>query len=172
MIRKYGIIKICENYYQEVFRENLKIIQEDLEKGIALRDRNLSPQESEAISDTFLVSRLPLLTIVNIDETDLNHAEEIQKEVSSVVDSKLSGSMVMCALLEEELSKLSFGDAKELRTGLNVETSGLENIIKLTYSVLGLVQTPPRRLSGRCHAFSKKSTIHYIFQNLYYKVAN
>ena len=119
--------------------ENLKVIQEDLEKGIALRDRNLSTQESEAISDTFLVSRLPLLTIVNIDETDLNNAEEIQKEVSSVIDSKLSGSMVMCALLEEELSKLSFGDATELRTGLNMETSGLENIIKLTYSVLGLV---------------------------------
>jgi ribosome-binding ATPase YchF (GTP1/OBG family) len=80
-----------------------------------------------------------LLTIVNIDEKDLNQTEEIQKEVSSVIDSKLSGSMVMCALLEEELSKLSFGDAKELRTVLNMETSGLENIIKLTYSVLGLV---------------------------------
>ncbi|MBU87761.1 MAG: DUF933 domain-containing protein [Dehalococcoidia bacterium] len=119
--------------------ENLKIIQEDLEKGIALRDRHLSPQESEAISDTFLVSRLPLLTIVNIDEKDLDQTEEIQKEVSSVIDSELSGSMVMCALLEEELSKLSFGDAKELRTDLNMKTSGLENVIKLTYSVLGLV---------------------------------
>ena len=119
--------------------ESLKNIQGEFEKGIPLRNKKLSEQEKLVLSDTFLLSKLPLMIVVNIDEKDIKHSSEIQKLTQKVIKDKASESAVICGLIEEELSKLSFKEQSELRKELNFDISGLDKTIHLTYSSLGLV---------------------------------
>jgi small GTP-binding protein len=70
----------------------------------------------------------PAIYVVNASEKDLANPE-----------IPITGAVKISAKLESELSELPTGEAKEYLKELKVTESGLEKVIKLCYSLLGLV---------------------------------
>ncbi len=119
--------------------EVLQALQQEMENGAAARDRMFTEDEVLAISDTFLLSRLPLLVALNVGETDLSLSEELDGELSELLPGEKSGGAVLCGRLEEELAQMTPEEEAEMRSGLDAGESGLERMIRLSYRVLGLI---------------------------------
>ena len=77
--------------------------------------------------------------MANVSESDLatgtNEYVEKLKEFALKENSKV---IVVCAKIEEELSELEEEDKKEFLEALGVKESGLDQLIKASYSLLGL----------------------------------
>ena len=118
--------------------ETLKRLQADLENGTPFRERELDDAESKAISDTFLISSLPLLVALNIGEDAIGDTAALEQELAGILTGESSGGAAICGSLEAELVGMSAEEESEMRTGLDAGESGLSRMIKLSYEVLGL----------------------------------
>jgi len=131
-------MKVADRDEAEKSIATLKRIQGDLESGIAIRDRDLEPSEIKAISDTFLLSSLPLLVALNIGEDDVANTEQLEKELAGLLDGRSTGGAAICGSLEAELVGMSEEEEAEMRAGLDAGEPGLSRMIKVSYQVLGL----------------------------------
>lgn len=119
--------------------EVLQALQSEMEDGTAARDKDFTEDQLIAISDTFLLSKLPLLVALNVGEADLERSDELEAELAGLLPGKKSGGAVLCGRLEEELAQMTPEEEAEMRSGLDAGESGLERMIRLSYSVLGLI---------------------------------
>lgn len=131
-------LKVAERNEAEKNIETLKQIQSDLENGVAIRDRDLEASEVKAISDTFLLSSLPLLVALNIGEDDVANTAELEKGLGELLSGRSTGGAAICGSLEAELVGMSEEEEAEMRAGLDAGEPGLSRMIKLSYQVLGL----------------------------------
>ncbi len=132
-------LKSQERAQAEKNIEVLQQLQGEMEDGTAARDRDFTEEEITAVSDTFLLSRLPLLVALNVGEDDISRTDELESELAELTGGANSGSAVMCGRLEEELAQMSHEEEAEMRSGLDAGESGLERMIRLSYRVLGLI---------------------------------
>lgn len=132
-------LKSAERVQAERNIEVLKALQEEIENGASARDKSFSEEEIRAISDTFLLSRLPLLVAVNIGDGDLSETAQIEEELDQLLSGKQTGGAALSGKLEEELAQMSPEEEAEMRSGLDAGESGLNRMIKLSYEVLGLI---------------------------------
>jgi hypothetical protein len=132
-------LKASERTQAEKNIEVLKALQAELEGGTAARDKSFSDEELRAISDTFLLSRLPLLVAVNVGEEDIANTGKLEAELQALLPGDRTGGAVLCGKLEEDLAQMPPEEEAEMRSGLGAGESGLNRMIKLSYEVLGLV---------------------------------
>ncbi len=90
----------------------------------------------QAWAEMGLLTAKPIIYCANVDENggDAGHARALQKLASA----KNAGFTTICALLEAELQGLEPADQKEMLASYGIERSGLENVIRSGYDVLGL----------------------------------
>jgi GTP-binding protein YchF len=131
-------LKVADRDDAEKNIETLKRLQSDLEGGIAIRDRDLEPSEIKAISDTFLLSSLPLLVALNIGEDDIANTVELEQNMAGLLNGRSTGGAAICGSLEAELAGMIKEEEDEMRAGLDAGEPGLSRMIKLSYKVLGL----------------------------------
>lgn len=118
--------------------EALTKAKEALEKNIALRSVDFTKEERQAIKSYNFLTLKPIIYMANINEEDINSEDE---NVNKVIEyAKKEGAKVIkvCAKIEEELSQLEDDDHKEMLDALGIEMSGLDQLIKATYDLLGL----------------------------------
>ncbi len=132
-------LKSQERVKAEKNIEVLQALQLEMEEGTAARDKEYTEEQIQAISDTFLLSRLPLLVALNVSESDLGRSGELEKELDELLAGHKSGGAALCGLLEEELAQMSPEEEAEMRSGLEAGESGLNRMIRLSYQVLGLI---------------------------------
>ena len=132
-------LKTAERAQADRNIEILKSLQQQMEEGVAARDKRFTDEELRAVSDTFLLSKLPLLVALNISEADIPNTETLEKELEQLVSGDSSGVAALCGKLEAELAQMSPEEEAEMRSGLGAGESGLTRMIKLSYRVLGLV---------------------------------
>ena len=79
----------------------------------------------------------PIIYIANVTEMDLvlKNNENVNKLQNYVGDSKV---VLMCAKIENELVEFNDLEKKVFLNELGIEDSGLNQLIKLTYEILGL----------------------------------
>ena len=117
----------------------LQGIQERLEEGVSARNQEWDQSREAAVGDTFLVSRIPLLVILNIGEDDLPEAAAIEERARAALGEAGSGAVAICADLEYELGTMEPDEEAEMRREMGVGESALARLIALSYSVLGLI---------------------------------
>ncbi|MBI4219993.1 MAG: redox-regulated ATPase YchF [Chloroflexi bacterium] len=117
----------------------LKTVQADFEAGKPVRSRSLSDAERRALRDTFLVSGLPYLVALNIDEENVPRASELEAELGRRVSGKRTGSAAIAGQLEMELGQMSPEDEAEFRSSLGAAESGMDRLIRLSYEATGLI---------------------------------
>ena len=101
-----------------------------------------SDDEKLIIDNLFLLTDKPVIYAANISEFDMGKAENDIPLVCKVKDyAAKEGSevLVICAKTEEELSTMPPEEMEMFLQELGLEESGLNRLIKKSYSLLGLI---------------------------------
>lgn len=98
--------------------------------------------EKALLADLHLLSGKPIIYAANMSEDDLltgideNPYYPIVKKVAK---SEGAGCMPICAKIEEDVASLSPEEKKEFLAELGLTASGLDNLIRESYTLLGLI---------------------------------
>ncbi len=113
-----------------------------LNDGKPAKTLELSKEEEEIMKGLFLLSSKPVIYAANVMEDDLvdaNSNEMVGKVRAYAKESHDAGCVVISAQIESELIDLNDNEAKEFLSDLGVDDSGVSQLIKATYSLLGLL---------------------------------
>jgi GTP-binding protein YchF len=94
-----------------------------------------SAEEFDHLRELQLLTLKSVIYLFNMDEDNLNN-EELRKKLADLVSP--TPSLFVCAKLEAELISLDESDRKELLSSYGQDKSGLEQLTKALYSLLGL----------------------------------
>ena len=132
-------LKADKKYQFEI--DLIKKLKENLNKGIPVRALEFSEEEQEIMKDMYLLTSKPIIYIANISEEQISNAEndEMVKQVKEYAEKEKAEVIPLCVKIEEELSGLEEQDKKEMLEALGLEESGLDKLIKKSYSLLGLI---------------------------------
>ena len=132
-------LKADKKYQSEI--DLIKKIKENLNKGIPVRTLEFNEDEQEILKDMFLLTAKPIIYIANISEEQISNAEneEMVKQVKEYAEKENAEVIPLCVKIEEELSGLDEQDKKEMLEALGLDESGLDKLIKKSYSLLGLI---------------------------------
>ena len=102
----------------------------------------VSEAEQELLNGLFLLSSKPVIYCANISEADMGTPEEALPLVQAVKDYAAghgAETIVVCAKTEAELAELSEEDKALFLEEFGLKESGLDKLIKASYSLLGLI---------------------------------
>lgn len=86
-----------------------------------------------------LLSKKPILIVINGDEEDLKNAENLEKEYAEKLGVNEDQVILICAKTEAELAALPEEDQAVYLNELGVKSSGLARLIQKAYKTLGLI---------------------------------
>ncbi|MEG1705384.1 MAG: redox-regulated ATPase YchF [Clostridia bacterium] len=121
--------------------EILTKISETLQNLKPIRSLNFTAEEKALIKDLYLLTDKPVIYVANVSESQLSTIDN-DKYVNIVKDfAKQENSQVisLCAKFEEDLSELDNEDKLLLMNEYAIKESGLDKLVKASYSILGLI---------------------------------
>ncbi len=117
----------------------LEKAKEALEENKPLRLVEFTDEERIALKSYNFLTIKPIIYITNISEGMIGKGDnDYIKQVREYAEKEDAKVVVVCAKLEEDLSELEDEEKKELLEGLDMQTSGLDDLIQATYDLLGL----------------------------------
>ncbi|XP_020974681.1 uncharacterized protein LOC107630622 isoform X3 [Arachis ipaensis] len=125
---------------EEAEKSALEKIREALLDGKPARSVTLTDYERDAVKHLCLLTMKPVIYVANVAESDLSDAADNNyvKEVTEVASELQSGIVTVSAQVEAELTELPMEERQEYLNSLGVSESGLGNLIRETYGLLGL----------------------------------
>ena len=123
--------------------ELLQRLKEHLEAGeLAITYETDDEDEQAWLAEYNLLTGKPVIFAANVAEDDLadDGAEnQYVQEVREYAKNSASEVFVICAQIEEEISELDDDEKQMFLEDLGLKESGLEKLIKASYSLLGLL---------------------------------
>lgn len=123
--------------------EFMKRVKEYLENGrLAITFETENEDEDAWIADYNLLTRKPVIFAANVSEDDLSDDSddnEFVKEVKEYASEYGSEVFKVCAQIEQEISELEDDEKKMFLEDLGLSESGLDKLIKASYTLLGLI---------------------------------
>lgn len=117
----------------------LKKVIKYLNEGVMLRSVSFDENEIKVLKNYNLITIKPFIYLANVSEEDLlNDGNVYVNKVREVASSLGSPVILMCAKIESELSELDEDSKKEFLADLGIQNSGLDQLIHITYHMLGL----------------------------------
>jgi GTP-binding protein YchF len=116
-------------------------IQPALEAGRSARTVALTADERAVARNFFLLTTKPTIYAANVDENTLSAADEntMVQAVREIAAQEAAECVVICAQLESELVALPVSERVDYLNSLGVTTSGVDQLIKSAYHLLGLM---------------------------------
>ena len=116
-------------------------IQPALEQGRSARTIELTADERAVARNFFLLTTKPTIYAANVDENALANLEgnTLVNEVREIARREAAECVVICAQLEAELVALPPEERLDFLKSLKVLTSGVDQLIKSAYHLLGLM---------------------------------
>lgn len=119
--------------------ELLEKIKECLEKNLPIRALELDDEELFILRPFCFLTLKPIIYMANISEEDVSlGTNSYVEEVKKYAANEHNEVIVVCAKIESELSELEDSDKMLFLEELGIKESGLDQLIKATYSLLGL----------------------------------
>lgn len=118
--------------------EVLNKVKKILEKNCSIRNMELSKEEKLILKPFNLLTLKPIIYIANVKEDDLENGNEYVNDVIRYSKKDNAKVICVCAKIEEELCELNNKEKLELLSSLGIKESGLDQLIKSTYELLGL----------------------------------
>jgi len=155
----------------------LKKAIEHLNGEKLLRTLSLSEEESKILSLYPFLTNKKVLYAANVSEDCLPTFENpLVQKVREFAAKEGSVVVPICAKLEEEVGQLSDAEAKEFLQSLGLEETGLNRLVKASFSLLGLITyittgeietkawtirsgTPANEAAGKIHSDLQKGFI-------------
>lgn len=117
----------------------LKKSEEALSKSIVLRKVDYTEEELEVLKNFNLITLKPIIYAANVSEEDaVIGNNKYTDQVLEYAKNENSQMIVMCAKVESELSSLEDEEKRLFLSELGIAESGLDKLIKATYTLLGL----------------------------------
>lgn len=116
----------------------LKKVKENLEKNIPARALEYNEDELRLLKSFNLLTMKPIIYVSNVKENEITSENQYVKKVRDYASKKQAEVIVVCAKIEEELSELDEEDKILFLQDLGLNESGLDQLIRATYSLLGL----------------------------------
>lgn len=117
----------------------LNRIKESLEKNIPIRKLEFDEEELKILSSFNLITGKPIIYVANVSEEDIaTKGNKYVDELRGYASKENTEVLMICAKIESELSELEIDEKKEFLNELGIEESGLSQLIKATYHLLGL----------------------------------
>ena len=121
--------------------EVFKGLAEHLNAGKSARTYECGKEDKALIATSDLLSLKPIIYAANTDEdgfTDLEHNKYFQ-QVKTLADAEGAQVLPICAKMEQDIAELEGEDRQMFLEELGVTESGLDRLIKCSYSLLGLI---------------------------------
>ena len=133
------MLKADKKYQEEI--NVLERIRKHLEEEKPVRTLEFNDEEREILKEVMLLTAKPILYICNVSEEQLTNVEKDDKvnSVKEYAKTEASIAIPLCAKIEEELTSLDENDKIEMLEALGLKESGLDRVIKESYSILGLM---------------------------------
>ncbi|EPS61214.1 hypothetical protein M569_13585, partial [Genlisea aurea] len=125
---------------EEHEKSALEKIRQALMDGKPARSVSLRDPERDAVRHLCLLTMKPVIYVANVAEADLAEPKTNLhvKEVMKLASELQSGLITVSAQVEAELTELPLDERTEYLASLGVTDSGLGNLIRATYNLLGL----------------------------------
>ena len=117
----------------------LEEIKASLEESIPIREQSLSEDIIKATRHYQFLTSKPLMVLVNIGESQISQAGDIEDNLRKNFDHAGSGIVTLCGKLEMELSEMDDDDAKEMRDAMELSDAAVDSVISLSYRLLGYI---------------------------------
>ena len=116
-------------------------LQPALEQGRSARTVSLTDDERAVARNFFLLTTKPTIYAANVDEATLadQDGNKLVAAVREVAAREAAECVVICAQLEAELVALPPEERLDYLRSLKVSTSGVDQLIKSAYHLLGLM---------------------------------
>ena len=116
-------------------------VMKTLEDGKSARSLDYNEEEESWISEVALLTIKPVIYAANISENDLANldANPFLQRVKDFAKSEKSEVIPVCAEIEAEIAELDDEEKEMFLSDLGIEESGLDRLIKASYSLLGLI---------------------------------
>ena len=124
-------------------KRELDIIDDVIEflgQGNSARAMDLDEETREYVESLNLLSSKPIIYVTNVSEKDI--AKEDNPYISMVrefAEKEKAEVVVVCAEIEAEMAELSDDEREMFLEELGIKESGLEKLIKASYSLLDLI---------------------------------
>jgi GTP-binding protein YchF len=112
--------------------------KEALEKGTALRRVDFSKDEKAYLKSFNLLTMKPIIYLANVKEDELTIDNDYVKSVQEYAKVEEAKIVKACAKMEADLSDMDDNEKKEMLESVGIKESGLDQLIKATYDLLGL----------------------------------
>lgn len=120
--------------------EVLKRAQIWLNEDRPISKMELTEEEREAILPYPFLSGKKVLYVANVSEDDLPEMENDHvRRVRKFAEAEGNAVITICAKLEEEIAQLPVSERKEFLASLGLQQSGLDRLVKASFSLLGLI---------------------------------
>ncbi|HEV8169015.1 MAG TPA: redox-regulated ATPase YchF [Pyrinomonadaceae bacterium] len=128
----------------KIARQELDVldkIQPALEQGRSARTISLTDDEKAVARNFFLLTTKPTIYAANVEESALADLENnpMVNAVREIAAKEAAECVVICAQLEADLVALPPEERVDYLKSLNVDTSGVDQLIKSAYHLLGLM---------------------------------
>jgi hypothetical protein len=110
-----------------------------LTAGQPVRTLQLSQADQAVVDDLFLLTAKPIIFAVNISEADLGRPNLCAEKVRQYAAHEGGEVVDICAELEAQLADLSPEEAAAYLAELGVDGSGVDELIRSAYRLLGLI---------------------------------
>ena len=99
----------------------------------------MTEDELKMISSFNLITLKPIIYVANVSEEDIMNGGNLHVEkVRDFAHEENTKVVMICAKIESELAELNDEDKILFLEELGIDESGLDKLIKKTYSLLGL----------------------------------
>ena len=128
----------------KIARQELDVlnkIQPALEEGRSARTVSLTDDEKAVARNFFLLTTKPTIYAANVEESALADLENnpMVNAVREIAAKEAAECVVICAQLEADLVALPPEERVDYLKSLNIDTSGVDQLIKSAYHLLGLM---------------------------------
>lgn len=115
-------------------------LRDAFENDKPARAIEFNEEEEKIVRNLFLLTRKPVLYVANVSEEDVSSPDDNKyvQQVREFAASENSEVIVVCARAEEEIAELEDEDKLEFLEALGIEESGLDQLIRSAYTLLGL----------------------------------
>ena len=137
------IVKVTKNAKskdkQSLFELSvLQKIQSELNNGNLIHNVSFNEAENEYIDTLFLLTNKPVIYVANVGENFIHSSNEHSDKVYEYSKTTNSKAIKLCTSIEMEISKLEKKEQAEYLTMYKLKTSGLYQLVQLSYDLLGL----------------------------------
>ena len=120
--------------------ELLRRILAHLESEQPVGTMTFDEEEQAAVDEMFLLTAKPVIYAANISEEDLSASDNpLVREVQQRAAAENAETLVICAKVEEELSKLDPDEKQLFLECYGIGESGLNRLVKKCYKLLHLI---------------------------------